>query len=79
MSILQERDHLNEIYFLGEHPSQEEIKKHEKPSTEARRRERISWLSPDFMKTKKFVYFNKVNMIRAETNVIKRLLDQKLI
>ena len=79
MSILQERDHLNEIYFLGEHPTHEESKKHEKPSPEGKRRERVAWLSPDFMKTKKFVYFNKVNMIRAETNIIKRLLDQKLI
>ena len=30
-------------------------------------------------KTAKFGFFDKVNLIRAETNVIKKLLDQKLI
>ena len=36
-------------------------------------------LKPQKRKTAKFSFFDKVNLVRAETNVIKRLLDQKLI
>ena len=35
MRMLQERDHLNEIYFVGERPTQDESKKRESPSPEA--------------------------------------------
>ena len=35
MRMLQERDHLNEVYFVGEHPTQDEGRKRESPSPEA--------------------------------------------
>ena len=36
-------------------------------------------LEPEKRKTANLRFFDKVNEIRAETNVIKQLLDQKLI
>ena len=42
-------------------------------------RDKKLFLDPETRKTAKFSFFDKVNLIRAETNVIKRMLDQKLI
>lgn len=36
-------------------------------------------LDPSLRKTSKFAFFDKVNLIRAESNIIKKLLDIKLV
>ena len=36
-------------------------------------------IDPETRKSAKFNFYDKVNLIRAETNVIRQLLDQKLI
>lgn len=78
LRILQERDHLNDIYFFGERSDpQEQLKAGVSPDKLGRDRKRF--LDPEIRKTSKFSFFDRVNLIRAETNVIKRLLDQKMI
>ena len=42
-------------------------------------RDRKILLEPEQRKTAKFSFFDKVNLVRAESNVIKALIDQKLI
>lgn len=79
MKILQERDHMNEVYFLAPDRanSQDDQKAlHKEPLTpDSIKRDKNMVLHPDTRKTAKFTYFDKVNLIRAETNVIRRLLD----
>ena len=36
-------------------------------------------LDPNLRKTAKFAYFDRINLVRAEANIIKRMLDIKLI
>ena len=80
MRILQEREKLNEIHFMGDKSNQDEVKqKRESPSPDAKRRERNMMLNPETRKSAKFTFFDKINLVRAETNVIKRLIEQKLI
>mmetsp|Transcript_47154 Transcript_47154/g.62446 ORF Transcript_47154/g.62446 Transcript_47154/m.62446 type:complete len:88 (+) Transcript_47154:119-382(+) len=51
----------------------------ERNSASAQKRDRVIVLDANLRKTAKFAYFDKVNLVRAETNIIKRLLDIKLI
>ena len=36
-------------------------------------------LDPNLRKTAKFAFFDKVNLVRAESNIIKKMLDIKLV
>ena len=42
-------------------------------------RDRSISLDPNLRKTAKFKYFDKVNLVRAESFIIKKLLDIKLV
>ena len=65
---------------MGDRSSnQDETAKNQDQSPEITKRDRALKLNPAKRKTAKFAFFDKVNLIRAETNVIKRLLEQKLI
>jgi len=77
MRILEERQHLNDIYFNGDRPNQEENKNSnvDKEVEEMKKRDRQVILDPAKRKTANLRFFDKVNEIRAETNVIKQLLD----
>lgn len=79
MRILQERDHLNQVYFMGDRSNQDDAVKTQDQSPDTLKRDRTLKLDPEKRKTAKFAFFDKVNLIRAETNVIKRLLEQKMI
>ena len=84
LKILEERQHLNDIYFSGEKPNKEETKSKgknvkDKAEEEMKKRDRQVMLEPEKRKTANLRFFDKINEIRAETNVIKQLLDQKLI
>ena len=82
LRTLRERDALNLIYFHGDRIQQSEETKQQGPepsSPGSAARDRMIVLDPNIRKTSKFAFFDKVNLVRAETNIIKKMLDIKLI
>lgn len=69
---------MNEVYFISPDRSNQDDQKTvptEPMTPDSSKRDKAIVLHPDTRKTAKFSFFDKVNLIRAETNVIRRLLD----
>ena len=83
MRILSERDHLNDVFFS--HPRFQESKpkttpaKREADATEKMREDRSLLLDTASSRSPKFAYFNRINLMRAETNIIRVLIECRLI
>ena len=83
MRILSERDHLNEVFFSHTRFQESQPKtttaQREAEATEKMREDRSLILDNASSRSPKFAYFNRINLMRAETNIIRMLIDCRLI
>ena len=83
MRILSERDHLNDVYFSHDRFRENQPKttpaQREAEATDKMREDRSLVLDTVSSRSPKFAYFNRINLLRAESNIIRVLIDCRLI
>ena len=82
MKILSERDHLNDVYFSHERykekPKATAAQK-EAEAAEKQKEDRGLLFDKANSRSPKFAFFNRINLLRAEANTIRVLIDCRLI